>query len=710
MKTKLSHYIFAIIHSYAVLFFSQNKTLGLLLLVVSFFNWNAGLAGLICTLIAIVYTTINGFDEQEVRKGLYSFNPLLFGIGFGTFYHFNGPFFFWLIIGCCSCLVITVNLRSRLSAIALPYLSLPFILTFWILFSAANSVFQLGLEQKNSSLLNEFGTGVGAHTWWNLPFYIDLYFRALSAVLFQNSALSGLLIAAGILIHSRIAFSATLIGFLTALIFNQLTGSYADGISYYHLGSNFMMTALAVGSFFMIPSFKSYLWSVTAVLLAVLLVSTFTRLAGQHDLPVLSLPFSITTISLLYFFNNQDKSSWFVLTTWQFYSPEQNLYEYLNGKERLNELQYFNLKLPFMGNWFVSQGYDGLITHKSEWGKALDFVIMDDEQHTYSHYGLQPENFYCFNKPVLACGDGVIAELTDHIEDNPIGQANMLDNWGNSIVIRHTNALFSKVSHLKKESVRVKIGDFVKQGDIIALCGNSGRSPEPHLHFQLQATPFIGSKTIAYPFSYFHSLAGNETVLNKYSIPSEGMTVGSPMINISLKNAFHFQPGYTKTITSADGKTEVFEVQTNELNQLYFYSRQSDSYAYFLLNDTSFYFTGFYGDKKSLLYLFYLAAYKVFFIENKNDRVIDHYPLQLFPVQPVRWLNDLVAPFGQFIRLRYESFAGNEKDKLAIYSKQYQMVFNKEKETMHSTLVIGPTGIQTLTIDLKNVKTKMIWA
>ena len=37
-------------------------------------------------------------------------------------------------------------------------------------------------------------------------------------------------------------------------------------------------------------------------------------------------------------------------------------------------------------------------------------------------------------------------------------------------------------------SATVKVGDKVKQGDVIAKCGNSGYTGEPHLHFQLQSS------------------------------------------------------------------------------------------------------------------------------------------------------------------------------------------------------------------------------
>ncbi|WP_432329629.1 hypothetical protein ACRQ5D_16800 [Mucilaginibacter sp. P25] len=108
------------------------------------------------------------------------------------------------------------------------------------------------------------------------------------------------------------------------------------------------------------------------------------------------------------------------------------------------------LNLPFMGYWTVSQGYNGSITHKGEWGQALDFVITDDEQKTFQHPGTLPEHFYCFNKPVLACGDGVVELVVNHVEDNDIGEENLKENWGNTVVVRHAAGLYSKLSHLKK--------------------------------------------------------------------------------------------------------------------------------------------------------------------------------------------------------------------------------------------------------------------
>jgi len=53
-------------------------------------------------------------------------------------------------------------------------------------------------------------------------------------------------------------------------------------------------------------------------------------------------------------------------------------------------------------------------------------------------------------------------------------------------VIRHEDGEYSLLAHLKRDSVTVEPGDEVERGQVVAACGNSGISTEPHLHFQIQ--------------------------------------------------------------------------------------------------------------------------------------------------------------------------------------------------------------------------------
>jgi len=56
--------------------------------------------------------------------------------------------------------------------------------------------------------------------------------------------------------------------------------------------------------------------------------------------------------------------------------------------------------------------------------------------------------------------------------------------WGNVIFIEHRDGIVSKYGHLSE--IKVRRGDKVGRGDLIALIGMSGRTTGPHLHYQIE--------------------------------------------------------------------------------------------------------------------------------------------------------------------------------------------------------------------------------
>lgn len=88
------------------------------------------------------------------------------------------------------------------------------------------------------------------------------------------------------------------------------------------------------------------------------------------------------------------------------------------------------------------------------------------------------------HQPIVAIEDGTVVGCADGY-DNTYGKSKI---YGNYVNIDHGNGWWSLYGHLLKGSVRVKVGQKVKKGDIVAQMGNSGWSNGQHLHFELRNT------------------------------------------------------------------------------------------------------------------------------------------------------------------------------------------------------------------------------
>ena len=100
-------------------------------------------------------------------------------------------------------------------------------------------------------------------------------------------------------------------------------------------------------------------------------------------------------------------------------------------------------------------------------------------------------NFYSYGTQVLAVADGRVSDLKDGLPDN-VGLSERaerritLENVvGNYVILDLGQRHFAVYAHLQPGSLKVKLGDTVKAGQVVALLGNSGNSDAPHLHFHL---------------------------------------------------------------------------------------------------------------------------------------------------------------------------------------------------------------------------------
>lgn len=148
------------------------------------------------------------------------------------------------------------------------------------------------------------------------------------------------------------------------------------------------------------------------------------------------------------------------------------------------------LILPFNGEWTVFWGGDTkeLNYHiESEAQKnAFDIVITDKNGKTFKTDGKTNEDYYAFGKELIAPCDAEVVLVVDGIKDNTPGELNPIYIPGNTVILKTENNEFLFFAHFKQNSIVVKQGQKVKQGELLGLCGNSGNSSEAHLHFHIQ--------------------------------------------------------------------------------------------------------------------------------------------------------------------------------------------------------------------------------
>jgi urea transporter len=654
-------------NSYALVFFSNNQVFAWIILIVTFFDYIAGMAGLLAVIVANGVAWLAGLNVEKIRKGYYGFNSLLMGLGLGMYFAATPEFLLILVFTALFTLLLTLMLEGIIGKYQLPYLSLPFLFAIWLAFMASRDYFSLHISNRGLYNLNEMYmlggiTMVRIWEWFNniaLPESLIIYFRSLGAIFFQYHLFPGLLIAIGLLFYSRIAFVLSLLGFYAAYAFYQLVGADLSTLSYTYIGFNFILTAIAIGGFFIIPSWYSFLWIILLTPITSMLLTGFKMLFTFSQLSIYSLPFNLVVLLFLYALKFRERHlNKPELVYYQQFSPENNLYSQLNNKTRFGKNPWFKVALPFWGEWTVTQAHNGEYTHKDNWRHAWDFEILDEKGSQFRGHGKLITDYYCYNKPVLAPADGWIEEILDGIDDNIIGQVNLEQNWGNTVVIRHTDHLFSALSHLKKESFKVSAGDFVKKGEVIATCGSSGRSPVPHLHFQFQATPQIGSQTLDLPLLHYILKTGDGYLLKSSEYPVKDNSISNIENNDHLRRAFNFIPGQVITFRN-DNIPEITErevrwsVKVDYLNNTYLHCQKTGSNAYFVNEGDLFYFTHFEGDTSSLLFYFYLAGYKVIYGFYRGLKIEDHFPVSALTKGPIKLVQDFFAPFYLFTKSIY---------------------------------------------------------
>ncbi|MGA8145407.1 MAG: M23 family metallopeptidase [Candidatus Acidiferrales bacterium] len=162
-----------------------------------------------------------------------------------------------------------------------------------------------------------------------------------------------------------------------------------------------------------------------------------------------------------------------------------------------NTSQHRRAFIPVNGRAYISQRF------------AIDWVQMTADGKTYQGDSTDNRNYRAYGKEIHAVADGVVTQMKDGIPQNipnqpPIVPITLETVGGNHVIMEIGDGLYAFYAHMQPGSVRVKVGDKVRRGQVLGLLGNSGNSSEPHLHFHICNTNSeLGCEGLPYAFTSY---------------------------------------------------------------------------------------------------------------------------------------------------------------------------------------------------------------
>lgn len=285
--------------------FQNNPLSGLIILAALFFN--SWIYGSIC-LLGVVVSTAAAIalkaDRGLIRDGLFGFNGALVALSLVAFTSENFrtgavPSFYMTIYIAFAAALTTVAFSSIATLLAphnVAALTMPFVFIGWLFLFAVlkfDSIDAGPLAKPVSP--DQFPDGVA----YVLPTWYMGIGNAIGQIFFQDNWISGYLILIGMAVNSRIGAGMALMGAalaaLVAVIFGAPEGAIRDGL----FGYNAALTAIALGGFFLVLTWQSFIYTVFGVIVTTWLWASVAIFLAPIGMPVLTSTFVIVTWTML---------------------------------------------------------------------------------------------------------------------------------------------------------------------------------------------------------------------------------------------------------------------------------------------------------------------------------------------------------------------------------------------------------------------------
>lgn len=469
----------------STVFFIPNPWLGLIFWAGLFSSPRLGLFALLGLSVGALLKKLLRLDDVVSPGGGIKANSLLTAVATGWLLSAQGmPL--WVEFSLAAMAAAMAGLVTATITFAMPGRRFPVMVAGYCLVASMLFVLCPACTVAAAGLMEPWAAPVGINGW------LEAFVRSLGSLVYSPSIPFGLLVCVAFLLWSRAAFLAGLLAWLGGVGVCLLLHRLGFEFLYLAQSYNFFMSGVALGAALFLPGRISLLLAILAgafcAVLALVLQVIFAGGAIAY-LPIssmLTIWLGIGAISLagpLAIAKRNPATRFPPEIAWL---KDAYLARRFGSADPL-------LAVPLIGNLRISQGFSGDITHSGKWRHAIDFQAADANGQVGQLWGAL----------VLSPGSGMVEAIKNSVADNPLGGSDFRDNWGNYVVIRLDQGGWVLLGHLMQGSIGVTVGMRVETGTVLGKVGNSGRSPVPHLHLQLQSAPEVGSPTRPFKLANF---------------------------------------------------------------------------------------------------------------------------------------------------------------------------------------------------------------
>lgn len=268
----------------------DNRLAGLLFLAGIFYNSLLfGGAVLLGTAASTLTALWLGAERAKIRAGLFGFNGALVAIALLYFLEPSPLTWGYVMLAAAGTTVLMAALMNLFAAWRLPALTAPFVFTALLFVLACARFGQLHSTGSLPTAGLPKATAVEGIVTFSTV--VEGLFNGLAQVFFQGNVVTGVLFVVGLLLSSRAACAAALLGSLGGLLIAWGMGAAEPAIRSGAFGFNAVLAAIALGSALLLPGRAAAAYAALAVVVSTVAFAALSAALEPLGMPALTAPF-----------------------------------------------------------------------------------------------------------------------------------------------------------------------------------------------------------------------------------------------------------------------------------------------------------------------------------------------------------------------------------------------------------------------------------